>query len=176
MTPKCVLLAVLIAAGALPARAQEPPPRTDADRFFFLTLAMRASDEKAGLLLEQGKTDAAIEELRRIVAVDVPKDSPPYDLKVRLIGRLAITLTNVGRPKEAVETIQKLLAEVPAGSPAEASAWLDAGVVYRQAGMPEEALKAFDRAIELSQKLAESGRRPLPGPPGGRPARPQRRP
>lgn len=151
-----------------------PPP----DRFP-MALTLRALDEKASLLLEQGKTDAALVEMKRAFDVAMPMDHPAYEIKAQVIGRFAITLTNVGRKKEAVETIQRLLAEVPSGSVAEAAAWLDAGTVYRQSGMPEEALKAFDRSIELAQKLAKTrgpaGRPPQP-PPGGRPPRPQDQP
>jgi tetratricopeptide (TPR) repeat protein len=151
----------------------EPPDR------FPMALALRALDEKATILLEQGKTDAALVELKRAFDVDVPKDHPAYELKAQGIGRLAITLTNVGRKKEAIETIQRLLADVPPGSVAEAAAWLDAGTVYKQSGMPEEALKAFDRSIELAQKLAKTrgpAGRPPQQPPGGRPLRPQGQP
>ncbi len=154
------------------ARAQAPPP-PDPERTFFQAQLMRALEEKATLLMEQGKPEAAATELQRVLAIDVPKENPVYGIKARLIGRLAATYATAGRAKEAIETIQKLLAEVPPGSPAEAAAWLDAGVVYRQAGMADEALKAFDKAIELSQKLAESGRRYPPGPPGSRLPRPQ---
>ena len=165
---------------------QGPPPHGGAppegnrsgpgpDRFP-MALALRALDEKATLLLEQGKTDAALVEMKRAFDVDIPRDHPAYELKAQGIGRFAITLTNVGRKKEAVETIQRLLAEVPPGSVAEAAAWLDAGTVYKQSGMPEEALKAFDRSIELAQKLAKTrgpAGRPPPPPPGGRPPRSQ---
>ena len=153
-------------------------PGTPPDRFP-MALALRALDEKASLLLEQGKTDAALVEMKRAFDVDVPKDHPAYESKAHLIGRFAITLTNVGRRKEAVETIQRLLAEVPSGSVTEAAAWLDAGTVYRQAGIPDEALKAFDRAIELAQKLTKTrgpAGRPPPQPPGGRSQRPQAQP
>lgn len=151
----------------------EPPDR------FPMALALRALDEKATILLEQGKTDAALVELKRTFDFDVPKDHPAYELKAQGIGRFAITLTNVGRKKEAIETIQRLLADVPPGSVAEAAAWLDAGTVYKQSGMPEEALKAFDRSIELAQKLAKTrgpAGRPPQQPPGGRPPRPQAQP
>lgn len=154
-----------------------PPP----DRFP-VALALRALDEKASLLLEQGKTDAALGEMKRAFELDVPKTGPAYEMKAQLIGRFAITLAEAGRKKDAVETIQKLLAEAPSGSVAEAAAWLDAGSVYRKAGMPEEALRAYDRSLELSKRLAKAGpsegaRRPPgerhgpppepPGPPPG---------
>ncbi len=152
-----------------------PPQSPQMDRGFLYGQMFQALDSKVSLLVEQGKNDAAIDELKKVLAVDVPKEHPIYEAKARLIGRLAITLTNAGRKKEAVETIQRLLAEVPPGSVAEASAWLDAGTVYRQSGMPEKALDAFDKAIELSQKLAvkapsrgPAGRLQGP-PPGGHP-------
>ena len=194
-------LATLAAAVALvaatflapPVSAQTLPPQgprpqggpSDGDRSgpppdrFPMALVLRALDEKASLLLDQGKTDAALAEMRRALDVDIPKDHPAYEMKAQVVGRFAITLTNVGRKKEAVETIQRLLAEVPPGSVAEAAAWLDAGTVYKQSGAPEEALKAFDRSIELAQKLAKTrgpaGRPPQP-PPGGRPPRSQGQP
>lgn len=160
-----------------PRRPQGPPP--EMDRVFLYGQAMRAIDEKVSILLEQNKPDAAIEELKKVQSFDVPRDHPMFEGKVHLLGRLAISYTNVGKKKEAVETIQKLLAEVPPDSVAEASAWLDAGTVYKQSGMPEEALKAFDRAIELSQKLAKSAPRgpagrPMPNGPGGPPPQPRR--
>jgi len=189
------LTVVVVAAAAClvlsgPALGQGPPhggppgPPPDGERpeppdRFPTALALRALDEKARLLLEQGKADAALVEMKRAFDVVVPKDHPAYELKAQVIGRFAATLAEVGRKKEAVETIQRLLAEVPAGSVAEAAAWLDAGTVYKQCGMPEEALKAFDRSIELAQKLAKArgpaGRPPQP-PPGGRPPRPQAQP
>jgi tetratricopeptide (TPR) repeat protein len=138
---------------------------------------MRAIEEKSDVLLEAGKTDAAIETLQKVYTVDVPKPHPVYEMKVHLIGKLAVTYANHGRKKEAVDTMQKLLAEVPPDTPAEAAALVDAGVVYRQAGMTDEALKVFDRAIALSEKLAKApprgpAGRPMP-PQGGRPPAPR---
>ena len=171
--------------GQAPPQGMPPGPPVDGERpgppldRFPMALTLRALDEKASLLLEQGKTDAALVEMKRAFDVALPKDHPAYELKARVIGRFAITLTNVGRKKEAVETMQRLLADVPAGSVAEAAAWLDAGTVYRQSGMTEEALNAFDRSIELAQKLAKTrgpAGRPPHQPPGGRPPRPQGQP
>jgi tetratricopeptide (TPR) repeat protein len=154
------------------------PPFPFPDPGFLAGQTIRALEEKADLLIEQKKTDAAIEEMRRVFSLDVPREGPAFELKAHLVGRLAITLANAGRKKEAVETMQRLLAAVPAGSVAEATAWLDAGVVYRQAGLPDEALKAYERSIELSQKLARlrgsSG--PPPQYPPGRPPRPPQQP
>lgn len=150
--------------------AEGPPPM---ERFFFIARELQAVDEKVNLLMQLGKTDAAIEELTRVMTIEVPKGHPVYEVKVHLIARLASISAEAGRKRPALDTIQRLLADVPPGSPAEAEAWLAAGSVYKALGMPEEALKAFDRSIELSQKLARSGRRP--GPPqgaGGRPPGP----
>lgn len=170
--------AFLVALAALRAAAQEGPPPARFDRPFLEAQTLRALEAKASLLFEQGKPDAAIEELKRVFSVDVPKDVPFYEGKVHLIGRLAMAYAEQGKKKEAVETVQRLLADVPPGTVAEASAAFDAGQVYRLCGMPEEALKSFDRAIELSQKLAKSPRgsagRP-PGP-GGRPPGPPPQP
>ena len=143
------------------------------DRFFYVAQELHAVDAKVTLLLQLGRTDAAIEELSRVEAIEVPKDHPVYEVKAHLIGRLAATYAEAGKKKQALETLQRLQADIPAGSPAEAAAWLDAGTVYKQLSMPDEALKAFDKAIELSQKLARSGRRPasFTGP-GGRPPGP----
>ena len=176
----CLLLSgTAFAQGAPRGGPPGPPPdgeRPEPPDRFPMALQLRALDEKASLLLEQGKTDAALVEMRRAFDVAVPKDHPAYELKAQVIGRFAATLAEAGRKKEAVETMQRLLADVPPGSVAEAAAWLDAGTVYRQCGMPDEALKAFDRSIELAQKLAKTrgpaGRPPQP-PPGGRAPRPQ---
>jgi tetratricopeptide (TPR) repeat protein len=130
-------------------------------------------NEKVELLEQMGKTDAAIAELTRVEAMEVPKGHPVYEVKSHLVARLAVINAEAGKKKPALDTLQRLLGDVPSGSPAEAEAWLAAGTVYKALGMPEEALKAFDRSIELSQKLARSGRRP--GPPqgaGGRPPGP----
>jgi len=173
--PGNVLLVSFLVSGALAAQEPRPqgPPHGQADRGpdrnFFLAQTLRAIDQKAGILIDQGRHEAAADELRKVLAIDIPKDTPMFEAKVHLIGRLAISLTNIGKKKEAVETIQKLLAEVPKDSVAEAQALLDAGTVYRQSGMPDEALKMFDRAIDLSQKLAAKAPR---GPAdGGPPAR-----
>lgn len=177
---RTALFTAFLTLAAPSALAQGPPPPLEHDRVFFLMQSLRAIEAKTSLLLEQGKNEAAIEELKKVAAVEIPKELPLYEAKAHLIGRLAITYTNIGKKKEAVETIQKLLADVQPGSVAEATAYLDAGVVYRQAGMPDEALKAFDRALELSQKLAKTPRGPAgrpglpPGPLGGPPGGPPR--
>src|SRR5512140_1000879 len=159
------IMAIVTLAGAFisaPLLAQEPGgpapqhpgpggPGGRGDRTFLYAQLLRGLDEKASLLLEQGKLDAAIEEMRRAAGIDIPKESPAYELKTHMVGRFAMALAESGRKKEALETIQKLLADVPPGSVAEASALLDAGMVYMKSGMPDEALKAFDRSIELSQ-------------------------
>ena len=161
------------APGGMPPGRRGPGGPPPGDNGFLWAQAMQALEQKASLLLEMGKADAAIDELKRVYSVDVPKDAPVYELKARLVGRLANLQADTGRKKEATETVQRLLADVPQGSVAEASAWLDAGSVYRKVGLSDEALRAFDRAVDLSQKLAASrgpaGRQP---PPGGRPPRP----
>lgn len=158
-------------------REGEPPHPPGPDRVFFQAQVLRAIEGKATLYMEQEKPEAAIEELKKALPIDIPREHPMFEAKAHLVGMLAIVYTNVGKKKEAVETIQKLLQEVPPGSVAEATATLDAGTVYRQAGMPDEALKAFDRAIELSQKLAARPPRgpaghPMPPPPGRPPGPP----
>ena len=181
LSPRALLFVVLASLSAA-AQPQGPPqggPGPDGppggmafQRGFLYAQMMRAMEEKSELLLESGKTDAAIDVLQRAFDVDVPKQHPAYEMKVHLIGKLAVTYVNHGKKKEGVETIQKLLADLPPGTPAEAAAWVDAGVVYKQAGLPDEALKAFDKAIALSEKLAkEAPRGPAgrPMPPGGRP-------
>jgi tetratricopeptide (TPR) repeat protein len=170
-----ILAAALLAVSPLAAqpepgfRPEGPPP---GQRGFLYAHMARAIDEKVDLLMEQGKTDAAIEELKRAFGMEIPKEHPAYEAKAHLIARLAVTYAKAGKKKEAVETIERLLADVPAGTVAEASAWVDAGAVYKSVGMADEALKAFDKAIALSEKLAKAPRgpagRPMP-PPGGRP-------
>ncbi len=192
-TASVALLVVTFAASALSAQENPPgPPPQDAS--FFQAQAMRALNEKVDLLLDQKKTDLAIQELRRVYTFDVPRTQPAFEVKVRLVGRLAELYVATGRKAEALETVKGMLAEVAPGTPAEAAAWLEAGTVYRATGMPDEALKAFDRAIELSNRLAQSGwrpprregprdrreggpdRRPAGGPPGGGATEPPPRP
>ena len=159
---------LLVTPAAAPLRAQENPPGPPPqDAAFFQGQAMRALAEKVDLLLDQKKTDLAVQELRRVYTFDVAKLQPSYEMKVRLIGRLAELYAATGKKTEALDTIKGMLADVVSGTPAEAAAWLVAGTVYRALAMPDEALKAFDRAIELSNTLAKSGWRP-PRPDGGR--------
>jgi tetratricopeptide (TPR) repeat protein len=158
--------------GGAPFDRDGPPPANDAA--YLRAQVMRALDAKADLLVAQGKPDLAISELRRVLAFEIPKTHPAFELKARLVGRLASLYAANGKKAEALETIKALLAGVAAGTPAEAGAWLDAGTVYRALDMPDEALKAYDRAIELSTTLARTGWRPpqeQPGrhPPGGLP-------
>jgi tetratricopeptide (TPR) repeat protein len=165
------LLAFAVSAPLAAQQGPPGPPSREFDRGFIYAQMLRAIEAKTSLLIDQGKPDAAIEELKKVVTLDVPKDHPAFEGKAHLMGRLATTLSLQGRKKEAVETIQKLLAEVPAGSVSEVSAVVDAGQVYRNCDMPDEALKSFDRAIELSQKLAKApprgpAGRPGPHPPG----------
>jgi tetratricopeptide (TPR) repeat protein len=157
-------------AGALP---RSPDPRSGPDRVFFLAQQVRALDEKVSLLVETGKPDAAIAVAKKAEAIEIPKDHPAYELKVHLLARSAQIYADTGRRKEALEALAKVGEDVPKDGPAEAAFLLDAGRVYRKLKMPEEALKAFDRVIELSEKLARTGRRPDPGfGPGGRPGPP----
>lgn len=173
--PTTLALSAALAAKALFAQGNPPgPPPNDAS--FFQAMAMRALSEKVDLLLNQKKTDAAIVELRRVYTFEVPKGQPSFEMKVRLIGRLAEIYAAAGKKPEALEAVKGMLADVMAGTPAEAAAWLEAGSVYRAVGMPDEALKAFDRAIDLSNRLAQTGWRApqdsrRPGPPGALPDR-----
>lgn len=137
-------------------RVMGPPP----DARFFHGLSLMALDEKASLLAEQGKNDAAIAELRKVYAYDLPKDSPVYEVRVRLVGKLARLLATAGHKEEAVKAVQDLLADVTKGTPSEAAAWFEAGKTYRAVGMTEEALKAYDRAIAVSDELARREWRP----------------
>ena len=155
-------------AGALP---RSPDPRGGPDRVFFLAQEVRALDEKVSLLVETGKPDVAIAVARKAEGVDIPKDHPAFELKVHLLARTAQIYADTGRKKEALEALAKVGADVPKDGPAEAAFLLDAGRVYRKLNMPDEALKAFDRVIELSDKLSRMGRRFDPGP-GGRPGPP----
>jgi tetratricopeptide (TPR) repeat protein len=171
------LLLVTCAAAAVCAQ-ENPPGPPPQDSSFFQAMAMRALSEKVDLLLDQKRTDLAVQELRRVYTFDVPKAQPSYEMKVRLIGRLAELYAATGKKADALETAKGMLADVAPGTPAEAAAWLEAGTVYRAVGMPDEALKAFDRAIELSNKLAQTGWRPprRAGVPGPREGVPDRRP
>jgi tetratricopeptide (TPR) repeat protein len=168
---KPVLLPCVVALLALPlvAAGQEPPPG-HVDAPFFAGQAMRALDEEADLLIQTGKVDDAIEALRHVYEFEVPREHPIYELKAHLIGRLAALYARKGAKDKALDTLKELLADVPPGTPAEAAAWLDAGTTYRALGMTDEALKAFNRAVELSTKLAKTGWRP-PLRRGGRPGR-----
>lgn len=153
-----------------PRREGQSPPPPAKDAVFFKVQALQATEEKVDLLLEMKRVDAAIEELKKGLAIDIPKDSPAYEMKCHLAGRLAKAYADAGRKAEALDTVKKLLGDVLPGTPAEATAWLEAGSVYKKLKMSDEALKAFDRAIELSKKLAATGWKPAgppPGPPGG---------
>lgn len=138
---------------------------------FYLAQEVRALDEKVSLLVETGKADAAIAEAKKADAIDIPKDHPAYELKIHLLARPAQIYADTGRKKEALDALAKLGADVPKDGAAEAAYLLDAGRVYRKLKMTDEALKAFDRVIELSDKLARSARpRPIAAMgPGGRP-------
>lgn len=154
-----------------PRREGQPPPPNDA--FYFKMQTLHAIEGKVDILLEMGKVTEAIEELKKVSAVDIPKNSPGYEVKCHLVGRLAGIYADAGRKAEALETVRRLLADAPVGTPAEAAAWLEAGSIYKRLHMPEEALRAFDKAIELSKRLAATGWQPQgpPGLPGGqRPA------
>jgi tetratricopeptide (TPR) repeat protein len=128
------------------------------DRTFYLAQEVRALDEKVSLLVETGKADAAIAEAKKADAIDIPKDHPAYELKIHVLARPAQIYADAGRKKEALDALAKLGADVPKDGPAEAAYLLDAGRVYRKLKMTDEALKAFDRVIELSDKLAKSAR------------------
>jgi tetratricopeptide (TPR) repeat protein len=158
-------------AGTFP---RSPDGRSGPDRVFFLAQEVRALDEKVSLLVETGKPDAAIAVARKAEAVEIPKEHPAYELKVHLLARTAQIYADTGRRKEALEALARTGADVPKDGPAEAAFLLDAGRVYRKLNMPDEALKAFDRVIELSEKLSRMGRRydPGPGPRSGPPPGP----
>ncbi len=160
-----------------------PPPgdpgRPPKEARFFLGLSLMALDEKAGMLAEAGQTDAAIAELKKVYAYNLPKDHPVYEVRVRLVGKLAVLQAKSGQKAEAVKTIQAMLADVAKGTPAEAAGYFEAGKAYRELKMTDEALKAFDKAIEVSDALAKQEWKPGPPPQGGggmRPGGPGERP
>lgn len=182
---------MLLAQAAAPPSAPEPgappagPPgpggmsRPPMEERFFHGMALMALDEKAGLLVEAGKPEAAIAELRRVYTYDLPKDHPVYEVRVRLVGKLARLLATSGQKDEAIKTVTDLLADVAKGTPSEAAAWFEAGKSYRQLGMTDDALKAFDRAIALSDELSKQSMEhgpPAGGPKGRRPGGPDDRP
>lgn len=136
---------------------------------FFNGLSLMAIDEKASMLAEGGKTDAAITELKKVYGYDIPKDHPVYEIRVRLIGKLAKLQAASGKKDEAKKTLGDMLVDVAKGTPSEATAWFEAGRAYRELGMTDEALKAFDKAIALSDELAKRDLGPGHGPggPGG---------
>jgi tetratricopeptide (TPR) repeat protein len=169
------LLATLV-VGAFAAAQSTPPPRDSMappegrpgrdrgigpppDSRFFHGLSLMALDEKASLLAEQGRNDAAIAELRKVYAYDLPKDSPVFEVRVRLVGKLARLLAAAGHTEEAVKTVGDLLTDVAKGTPSEAAAWFEAGKTYRTLGMVEDALRAYDQAIAASDELATHERR-----------------
>jgi len=178
---RVMLLVMLLVPGLL--AAQGPPASTDEgrpkpgpggppkDALFYRGMAMLALDEKATMLAEAGSTDEAIAELRKVYDYDIPNDHPAFEIKVRLIGELATLYAADGRKAEAVNTIKGMLADLAEGTPAEAAAWFEAGKTYRAAGMVDEALEAFDRAIALSDALAKRSLEEGPRCPGGPPHR-----
>ncbi|HNX48815.1 MAG TPA: tetratricopeptide repeat protein [Thermoanaerobaculaceae bacterium] len=146
---------------------------------FFHGMALMALDEKASLLVEAGKPDAAITELRKVYTYDLPKDHPVYEVRVRLVGKLARLLAASDKKDEATRTITEMLADVAKGTPSEAAAWFEAGKTYRELGRIDDALKAFDRAIALSDELSKQSWEhgpPEGGPRGRRPGGPDDRP
>jgi tetratricopeptide (TPR) repeat protein len=151
----CVFVLSTLAAGTAPAQQGPPQGQGGPDRGYLYGQILRAIDEKASMLIEQGKGEAAAEEMKRASTIDVPKDHPVFEMKVHLLGRLAITYTNLGRKQEALDTIRKVL-DVPLREAWPRPMPASTPTVYRQSGQPEEALKAFDRATEL-QKLRTDG-------------------
>jgi tetratricopeptide (TPR) repeat protein len=147
---------------------------------FFNGMALMALDEKASMLAEAGRSAEAIAELQKVFTYDLPKDHPVYEVRVRLVGKLARLLASTGRKDDAVKTIQDLLADVAAKTPSEAAAWFEAGKTYREVGKTDEALKAFDKAIALSDELSklrwEPGPAPGANPRNQRPGGPGNRP
>ena len=95
-------------------------------------------------LVSQSKTEAALEQIDKLVAVD------PTNPSYRTLQ--ASALTQIGRYDKAVDAFAAVLANYPGN----AKIWMTYGHSLKIAGRLDEGIKAYRRSIELAPSLGEA--------------------
>lgn len=152
-----LLLAVL--ASSVPLLADDgPEDEEDAreERTELLHQIAEAHFEKAAILEESGRVDAAIEELRRIETLPFPDEEDVEEQLFEVNVFMAELYLEAERFKEAETLLNGALKRF--SDPPSRSVQLHTlmGYALREQGRGEEALKHFDRAIDLGRKALEA--------------------
>jgi hypothetical protein len=100
--PSALLLSAGLLARALAAPERAPPHQPDP--VFLRVEVLFALARKADILTEQGKTEAANDEMKKAFAIEIPREDPAWEAKARAflrdrktIGAIVPTSSLVGR-------------------------------------------------------------------------------
>ena len=129
-------------AGAAPAAANSTPSRRSTDPKKVVALFQRF--EQANAKLQDGKIDAALSELERLVADD------PANPVFR--GKLAAAWRDRGETAKAVP----LYRQAAATAPEDPEAWYNLAAALQEGGQLAEARQAIERALKLDASRPEA--------------------
>ena len=117
-----------------------------------------AHREKAKLFYKKGSKEKALEELKKIVSLEFPEgaeDREEYTVKFYAYINAGKICLELEKEKEAVELLEEGVKKAPDVSVWTYDLYMTLGKAYEKLGMDKKAMKAFDKAMEISKKLEE---------------------
>ena len=132
-----------------------------ARKIFPLLGIAKARYNKAQIYENQGKIDMAIEEMKKVLDLDIPKDREAFEIKVHAYNYIADLYIKSNQGNKALEIIEKAIEEAPENSVFASRLYLTKGEIYRRLGQDDKALETFDKAIGSGEKLFEKGGEPF---------------
>lgn len=110
--------------------------------------AARAMSNKAAVLIDQGRLEAAA----RVLDQAAPLTAPGQPAFAALLNNRGILLTRQGAYAEAENVLrQALAASAPSDAPQQATALFAMGSLMRAAGTPQKAIPFFEQALEADR-------------------------
>jgi tetratricopeptide (TPR) repeat protein len=177
MRPPLMLAAAAIvaalAAGACGERERRcecPADRGADERLMLLLSTARAYHHQADLQLRQGEVDAAIQTVRRILALEAdPRLPEAEEVRLDATARLGKLLLGKGETDEALRVVERGLAGVGRDSfylsnlhgvrgevlEKRAAALEGAGRKEEARAVAREAISAYERSIAINKRLEE---------------------
>ena len=145
----------VFAAGAEQKKELTQEEQKKFDRAVETSFALR---EKAKLYYKNGKKEKALGELKRIIDVEFPEgteDREEYTVKFYAYVNAGKIYLELGQAKEAKDLLEEGVEKAPDVSEWTYDLYMTLGKVYEKLGMDKKAMKAFDKAMEISKKLEE---------------------
>ncbi len=117
----------------------------------------KARYNKAQIYENQGKIEMAIEEMKKVLDLDIPRDRKAFEIKVFAYNYIADLYLKSNQGNKALEIIEKAIEEAPGNSVFASRLYLTKGEIYRRLGQDDKALETFDKAIGSGKKLLKKG-------------------